>query len=161
MTSEGAAAITECRQLKAPQPTSEASIPTRGVKNIMKLFCVSRISIGVTFLLFVAGSLKFSGVAAQNEPASAQESAQSLQVTANDEIAAEDVAGHNVHLHPLRSRAAARGRYEDPEIRQGNPQEDSSERVAGSASPSSALSTVPSVTSPGFYPADLSNTKHG
>ncbi len=127
----------------------------------MRLFRVSRISIAVTFLLFVAGSLKFFGIAAQDEPATQQESAQSLQVTANDEIAAEYVAGRHVHLHPLRSRAALRGRYEDPEIRHGNPQEGSSETETGSASSGFALPTVPGVPAPGFYPADLSNTKHG
>jgi hypothetical protein len=130
------------------------------VKKIMKLIRVSRISIGFTFLLFGAGSLKFSGIAAQNEPAAQKESAQSLQVTANDEVAAEYAAGHHVHLHPLRSGAAVRGRYEDPEIHQSNPQEVSSETVIGFAS-NSALPTVPVVTAPGFYPADLSNTKHG
>src|SRR6266404_987100 len=127
----------------------------------MTVFRVSRICIGVTFLLFGAGSLKFSGIAAQNELGAQQESAQSLQVTPNDEVAAEYVAGHHVHLHPLRSRAAARGRYEDPEIRQGNSQEVSSEAVTGSAPSNSALPIVPAVTAPGFYPADLSNTKHG
>jgi hypothetical protein len=99
----------------------------------MKLIRVSRISIGFTFLLFGAGSLKFSGIAAQNEPAAQKESAQSLQVTANDEVAAEYAAGHHVHLHPLRSGAAVRGRYEDPEIHQSNPQEVSSETVIGFA----------------------------
>jgi hypothetical protein len=73
----------------------------------MKLFRVSRISVAVTFLMFPAGALKVSIIAAQNEPATAQESVQSLQVTANDEIAAGDVTGHYVHLHPLRSRAAS------------------------------------------------------
>jgi hypothetical protein len=127
----------------------------------MSVFRVSRICIGITFLLFGAGSLKFFGIAAQNEPASPQESAQSLQVTANDEVASEYVSGHHVHLHPLRSRAAVRGRYEDPEIRQGNPQEVSSETATGSAPSNSVLPTVPAVTAPGFYPADLSNTNHG
>jgi hypothetical protein len=118
---------------------------------------------GVAFLVFVAGSLKFSRTAAQNEPATAQESAQPLQVTANDEIAPEYAAGHHVHLHPLRSSADVRGRYEDPEIRHGNARENSSESEAGpgSASASSAVSTVPVVTAPGFYPADLSNTHRG
>jgi hypothetical protein len=127
----------------------------------MKLFRVSRISMAVAFLLFLAGSLKFSGIAAQNDPAAAQESVQSLQVTANDEIAAGDIAAHHVHLHPTRASAASRQRYEDPEIRQGNRQNGSSEIKTGSGSTSSALSTVPGVPAPGFYPADLSNPTHG
>lgn len=127
----------------------------------MKLIRVSRICIGVTFLLVGAGSLKFSGIAAQNEPGAQQESAQSLQVTANDEVAAEYVAGHHVHLHPLRSSAALRGRYQDPEIRKSNLQESSSAAETASASSPFALPTVPGVAAPGFYPADLSNTTHG
>jgi hypothetical protein len=125
----------------------------------MKLFRVSRICVAVLFSLFLAGSLKFYRLAAQNESAAGQESMQSLQVTANDEIAAEDVAGHRVHLHPLRSRAAFRGRYEDPEVRRGSPHQESS--ATESASSNSASFAVPGVTSPGFYPADLSNPTHG
>ncbi|MCU1240631.1 MAG: hypothetical protein JWO71_1357 [Candidatus Acidoferrum typicum] len=127
----------------------------------MKLFRVSRISMAVAFLLFFAGSLKLSGIAAQNEAAAAQESVQSLQVTANDEIAAGDTAGHHVHLHPLRAPAAVGHRYEDPEIRQGNRQNGSSGIETGSGATNSALSTVPGVPAPGFYPADLSNSTHG
>jgi hypothetical protein len=125
----------------------------------MKLFRVSRVCVAVVFSLFLMGSLKFYRVAAQNESAAAQESVHSLQVTANDEIAAEDVAGHHVHLHPLRSRPAFRGRFEDKEVRRGNPHQESSENE--STSPRSNQSTVPGVPSPGFYPADLSNPTRG
>lgn len=124
----------------------------------MKLFRVSRMSIAFVCSLLLLGVFKVSVIAAQNEPA-AQESVQSLQVTANDEIAAENIAGHHVHLHPLRSRAESRARYEDPEVRRGNPQEGSSEGEAGHSN--FATATVPSVPAPGFYPADLSNPKHG
>ena len=127
----------------------------------MKLFRVSRISIAFALLFLLAGSLKFSGAAAQNESATAQESVQSLQVSANDEIAAGNVAEHHVHLHPLRSRAAARQLYEDPEIRHANPQPGPSETETGSGASSSAISTVPVVPPPGFYPADLSDPMHG
>lgn len=127
----------------------------------MKWFRVSRISMAVGFLVFLAGSLKFSGIAAQNEPAAAQQPVQSLQVTANDEIAAENIAAHHVHLHPLRVRAGMGQRYEDPEIRQANRQNGSSEIEIRSGSTSSALTTVPGVSAPGFYPADLSNPAHG
>jgi hypothetical protein len=127
----------------------------------MKLFRVSRIAMVVAFLLCLGGLLKVSGIAAQNEQASAPESVLSLQVTANDEIAAGNITGHHVHLHPLRSSAASRPRYEDPEIRQGNRQNGFSEIEAGSGSTTSALSAVPGVPAPGFYPADLSNPTHG
>jgi hypothetical protein len=126
----------------------------------MKLFRVSRISMAFALLFFFAGSLKFSGAAAQNEPVT-QESVQSLQISANDEIAAANIAEHHVHLHPLRSHAAVRQRYEDEEIRDGNLQAGPSETETGSVASSSSISTVPVVPAPGFYPADLSDTMHG
>jgi hypothetical protein len=125
----------------------------------MKLLGASRILAAVACFLFLAGFLKFFRVAAQHEPPTQQESVESLQVTANDEIAAEDVAEHYVHLHPLRSRSASRGRYEDTNLRGGNTRQEPSN---GESTPSnSALSTVPGVPAPGFYPADLSNPGHG
>jgi hypothetical protein len=125
----------------------------------MKLFGASRIFVAVACSLLLAGSMKISRLAAQDEPGTRQESVESLQITANDEIAAEDVAGHHVHLHPLRTRAASRGRYEDTEVRRGNPGQ---EVTNGESTPSSStLSTVPGVPAPGFYPADLSNAGHG
>lgn len=75
----------------------------------------SRIFVALAFAMFLAGSLKFSGPAAQNE-SSSQESIESVQITANDEIAADDIAKHHVHLQPLRAQAALRGRYEDAEV---------------------------------------------
>jgi hypothetical protein len=125
----------------------------------MRLSGASRIFVAVACSLFLAGSMKFSRLAAQDEPATRQESVESLQITANDEIAAEDVAGHHVHLHPLRSRDASRGRYEDKEVRRGNPRQEFANGESSSAN--SALSTVPGVPAPGFYPADLSNPAHG
>src|SRR6266436_1519008 len=125
----------------------------------MRLSGASRIFVAVACSLFLAGSMKISRLAAQDEPATRQESVESLQITANDEIAAEDVAGHHVHLHPVRSRDASRGRYEDKEVLRGNPRQ---EFANGESSPAnSALSTVPGVPAPGFYPADLSNPAHG
>jgi len=125
----------------------------------MKSFCVSRTSISFVFSLLLVTACRVSVIAAQSEPAATQESVQSLQVTANDEIAAQDIAGHRVHLHPLRSRAESRSRYEDPEVRRGNPQQGSSEDEE--ASSRFATPTVPTVAAPGFYPADLSDPKHG
>jgi len=125
----------------------------------MKSFCVSRTSIPFVFSLLLVTACRVSVIAAQSEPAATQESVQSLQVTANDEIAAQDIAGHRVHLHPLRSRAESRSRYEDPEVRRGNPQQGSSEDEE--ASSRFATPTVPTVAAPGFYPADLSDPKHG
>src|SRR6266576_2633877 len=110
---------------------------------IMRLSGVSRIFVAVAGSLFLAGSMKFSRLAAQDEPATRQESVESLQITANDEIAAEDVAGHHVHLHPLRSRDASRGRYEDKEVHRGNPRQEFANGDSSSAN--SALSTVPGV----------------
>src|SRR6267142_3931211 len=126
---------------------------------IMRLSGASRIFVAVACSLFLAGSMKFSRLAAQDEPATRQELVESLQITANDEIAAEDVAGHHVHLHPLRSRDASRGRYKDKEVRRGNPRQEFANGESSSAN--SALSTVPGVPAPGFYPADLSNPAHG
>ena len=125
----------------------------------MKVSGASRIFVAVACSLFLAGSMKISRLAAQDEPATRQESVESLQITANDEIAAEDVAGHHVHLHPLRTSAASRGRYEDTEVRRGNPRQEFSN--GESPSSNSALSTVPGVPAPGFYPADISNPGHG
>src|SRR5258706_6160770 len=107
---------------------------------IMRLSGASRIFVAVACSLFLAGSMKFSRLAAQDEPGTRQESVESLQITANDEIAAEDVAGHHVHLHPLRTRAASRGRYEDTEVRRGNPGQEFSNREPIPSN--SALSTV-------------------
>src|SRR5258707_12151466 len=98
-----------------------AAFPSRYLKihsnrrgtQIMRLLGASRIFVAVACSLFLAGSMKFSRLAAQNEPATRQESVESLKITANDKIAPEDVSGHYVHLHPLRSRDASRGRYED------------------------------------------------
>ena len=125
----------------------------------MKLPGALRIFVTVACSLFLAGPVKISRLAAQNEPATQQESVESLQITANDEIAAEDIAGHHIHLHPLRSHAAVRGRCEDTEVRRGNPHQESSENE--SAPSISAASTVPGLPFPGFYPADLSNATHG
>ena len=123
-------------------------------------FRVSRMCIAVVFCLLATVALRISVFAAQEERA-AQESVQSMQVTANDEIAAGDIAGHHVHLHPLRShsRAESRGLYEDPEVQRGNPQQGFSEGDA--AASRFSVPSVPGVPAPGFYPADLSNPKHG
>src|SRR5260370_32085088 len=106
----------------------------------MRLSGASRIFVAVAGSLFLAGSMKFSRLAAQDEPATRQESVESLQITANAEIAAEDVPGLHVHLHPLRSRDASRGRYDDKEVRRGNPRQ---EFATGEASsPNSALAPI-------------------
>jgi len=111
------------------------------------------------FAIFLAGSQKFFTLAGQNESSAPQELIESLQITANDEIAADDIAAHHIHLQPLRSHAAQRGSYEDAEVNRGTPRQES---PAGEPNTlSSAVSTVPGVPAPGFYPADLSNPAHG
>lgn len=122
----------------------------------MRVFRVSRISVAVVCLLFLASALKVRSLAAQNE-AAAQEPVQSLQVTANDEIAASNTASHHIHLHPVRSNAAARARYEDAEVSSGTSHQEAAEPAVSNFS----LPSVPGVTAPGFYPADLSNPTHG
>lgn len=122
----------------------------------MRLFRISSLSVAVVLAVFLAGALKLSSVWAQSESAASQESVQSLQITANDEIAADDVAGQHVHLHPSHSQAGERVRYEDPELAHRN----ASHEVSGSAS-NFSLPVVPGVPAPGFYPADLSDPTHG
>src|SRR5258707_3599871 len=82
---------------------------------IMRLSGASRIFEAVACSLFLAGSMKFFRLAAQDQPATRQESVESLQITAHDEIAAEDVSGHHVKLHPLRPPDGPPGRYDDKE----------------------------------------------
>ena len=125
----------------------------------MRLFRFSSISIAVVFVIFLAGALKSSSVRAQSESAASQESVQNLQVTANDEIAADDVASQHVHLHPLRSHAAERARYKDPELAHQNEGREVSENAASTSNFS--LPAVAGVPAPGFYPADLSDPTHG
>ncbi|HLZ91655.1 MAG TPA: hypothetical protein VKQ28_08060 [Candidatus Acidoferrum sp.] len=128
----------------------------------MKLFR-HRVVLSVFLFLFFAGFLKLVSQAAQNETEAARESVVSLQVSVNDEIAAEDAAGHHVHLTPLRSRASAHLRFEDPEISRSNPHPQSSAPAVQSSEPETSFSvpTVPGVPAPGFYPADLSDPNHG
>ena len=125
----------------------------------MKLLRAACMCIAFAFSLFLVGGLKPPIIAAQDDSSPTPESAQSLQVTANDEIAAGNIASHHVHLHPLRSRAESRGRYEDSEVRRDSLQQGSTEDE--NASSGFATATVPTVPAPGFYPADLSNPKHG
>jgi hypothetical protein len=115
---------------------------------------------GFLLFLFFAGALKYSASAAQNQSEGSRESVVSLQVSANDEIAAEDIASHHVHLRPVRSQSGAHGRFEDPEIGKRNRLLNSSAASAAQAE-AGAQFAVPSVSSPGFYPADLSNPSHG
>jgi hypothetical protein len=125
----------------------------------MKFLGASRIFAAVACSISLAGSMRLFNVAAQSESPTQQESIESLQITANDEVAASDIAGHYIHLQPLRSRVSLRGRYEDTEVGGGNLRQESSN---GESTPSnSAVSTVPGVSAPGFYPADLSNPGHG
>lgn len=129
----------------------------------------------IAFSLLLAGLLKEGRVAAQNnaaaqnaaaqnDQAAANESVVSLQLAAVDQIAADDVTEHHVHIHPQRGRSKAQfspsehgentpgGEDSRGEVR-GRPQE--GERGPGGAA------SVPGVPGPGFYPADLSNPSHG
>lgn len=124
----------------------------------MKLLRTSYFCIAVALLLFT-GTTKFSASAAQSDPPVAEESLQSLQITANDEIAADDVTGHHIHLHPTRSAKAPRERYEDPEVSRGNAHLKSA--TAGPLASNLSVAAVPGVPAPGFYPADLTDSMHG
>ena len=73
------------------------------------------------WLLFARAFLKISRTAAQNEPEAANQSVVSLQVTANNEIAAQNVEAHHVHLNLLRSAKSAHVHFNDPEIECANP----------------------------------------
>ena len=107
--------------------------------------------------LFFAGAfLRLSRTAAQNGPEAAQESVVSLQVTVNDEIAAENVEAHHTHLHLVSIGKAANVRFNDPDIERVNG-ETSAPEQSQEAEPF-ATATVPGVLAPGFYPADLSDT---
>jgi hypothetical protein len=110
--------------------------------------------------IFVGVFLRFSTAAAQNDTDAARESLVSLQVSANDEIAAADIDTHHVHLNPIRSHQAAQARFEDPEIAHGS-RNLSNTPGQFQETGTSSVSTIPGVTSPGFYPADLSNPSHG
>src|SRR5260370_38850818 len=78
---------------------------------IMRLSGASRIFVAVACSLFLAGSMKFSRLAAQEQPATRQESVETPTITANDEIAAGALSGQHGHLHPPGSPGASRRRY--------------------------------------------------
>ena len=67
---------------------------------------VFRVSLAAALLLLFAATLKISGAFAQEQASS--ETPLALQVTANDEIAASDIAGHHIHLRPVRSIGRSR-----------------------------------------------------
>lgn len=115
----------------------------------MKLFRAATLSAAVLFFA-LAASLRVPVVFAQAQNESSQERPLDLQITANDEIAASNVSGHQMHLRPVRG-AAHRALTENLEMKNRK----SHGQSAQSASTFSSAS-VPSVSAPGFYPADLS-----
>jgi hypothetical protein len=123
-----------------------------------KLVRVSQFAVALTFFLFFVGSLRQSRLAAQNDPRAASESAVSLQVAAVDEIAAADVAEHHIHVHPQHS--ASRARFSPAENELSRPM-NSSRGSAPDSDSGVSRASVPSLTGPAFYPADLSDPLAG
>jgi hypothetical protein len=111
-------------------------------------------------LLFAGALVRSSRTVAQSQSEEAQESVVSLQVTANDEIAAQNVEAHHVHLNLLRSGKTAHVRLNDPDIEGENGAVSAPTEQSPETEPF-ATATVPGVSAPGFYPADLSDTGHG
>ena len=70
----------------------------------MKLFRAATLSAAVLFFA-LAASLRVPVVFAQAQNESSQERPLDLQITANDEIAAANVSGHQMHLRPVRGAA--------------------------------------------------------
>lgn len=115
----------------------------------MKLFHAVTLSSAVLFSLFYPAPLRLTA-SAQARNHSAEESVLELQITANDEISASNVSKHEMHLRPVRS-GSHRALAENVEAKKLKLLAQS----AQSTSPFSSAS-VPSVSAPGFYPADLS-----
>ena len=115
----------------------------------MKWFRAASLSVAFIFVFGFAASRRFSVVSAQTQGEPSQESVLQLQITANDEISSANVSAHHLHLRPLRS-ARSRALMENSEV--------SREVAAEHAHSASTFSgpTIPTVPSPGFYPADLS-----
>lgn len=125
----------------------------------MKLSCASRFAIALVSSTLLAGLANFATLGAQSDGPAPEESVLPVQLSAVDEIAAEDATAQqrvHVHLHPQQSLAArhaafAQNRESHPTASAVNPDSDSS-------TPSTF--SVPSLPAPGFYPADLSNPSH-
>jgi hypothetical protein len=101
--------------------------------------------------LFLLGALKRTALAAPEAQKHSGETIVSLEVAAVDEIAAEDASNHQIHIHHQRSAAK---HFDVAEHLENSVNRSVPESIASSTS----LSTVPS---PGFYPADLSDPMHG
>ena len=123
----------------------------------MKLSRVSRFAFAFLCTILFASLAKFATLAAQNTTAAPEESAIAVQLSAVDQITAEDAASPRVHLHLQRSLAASR--FAPRENHQNHPMPANS-TVESESAPSTAFS-VPRVPTPGFYPADLSNPSDG
>ena len=118
---------------------------------------VSRFAIALICSMLLAGLAKFATVGAQSQGPAPEESVLPAQLSAVDQIAAEDATTRHLHIHPQRSRVA------DPFSR-SKPRENrptATTRNADSESATSFALSVPNVPAPGFYPADLSNPFHG
>ena len=125
----------------------------------MKLVRVSRLAVAFVCAAFLPGLPKGTTRAQDNQ----DEKQSTIEVEAVDQIAAQGVGGtHHVHVH--RSRAVAKDRFY-PHDKFEEPS-DTQLSVPGATSSTSqeqglATASVPSVPTPGFYPADLSNPNHG
>ena len=123
----------------------------------MNLCQIARTAFALVCCAVLAGFLKFANVAAQSNAWAPEESVVSVQLSAVDQIAADDVTTRHVHLHPQRSVAAHRfALAENDENRQTH-----ANAHGDSDSAASTVLSVPGVPAPGFYPADLSNPAHG
>jgi hypothetical protein len=118
----------------------------------MKLFRAISLFFAFILVISLGASLRFSVVSAQPQGEPAQESVLPLQITANDEISSANVSAHHLHLRSLRS-ASRHAPLENSEVNR--------EMVAKHSHSASTFSgpTIPTVPSPGFYPADLSNSE--
>jgi hypothetical protein len=124
----------------------------------MKLVRVSRLAIAFVCSALTAGLPGIATLSAQDTPGEQQTS---IEVEAIDQIAAEAVGAHHTHIH--RSRAGAKDHFAP----HGNFEEPSEAQLSvpglarGQQEQGFATASVPSVPTPGFYPADLSNPTHG
>lgn len=125
----------------------------------MKSSPVFRFALALICSTLLAGLAKFATLA-QSEGPAPEESVLPVQLSAVDEIAAEDATAQQhvlVHLHPQQSLAARHAAF--AQNRETHPK-----AAAVNADSDSAVSSAPSIPAlpaPGFYPADLSNPFHG
>ena len=125
----------------------------------MKLSRASRFAIALISSMLLAGLAKFATLGAQSDGPALEESVLPVQLSAVDQIAAEDATAQqhvHVHLHPQQSLAARHAAF--AQNRESHPRATIN---PDSDSAASFVSSVPVFPAPGFYPADLSNPFRG